>query len=878
MAAEQESLDPRSLPASIYRRLVEVALDIIAVLDSEGRLRFVNDAVARVLGYRPADVIGLPIEDFYHPDDRRRALDRFGKTLEEGNAGEEMEIYRLRHHDGSYRHLETLAVSRLDDPDVGGILLIARDVSERLVAESERAHLQARRELAARIARFGIWEWNSRTDELIANEAIRRLVRSEPGQQWAGTDEFLKRLMPDDRKPAKQALRAAAAGQPTEGLVVRMPLPDGTLRWLYLHAQNMAPAGMLSEWVLGLVMDVTEQRLAQQEITRRDEMLELATWGANVGVWTWFPDEDRSVYNERCAELLGLPTGELECATVALYDPVHPDDLPELKRLEAELLAGKTDVFDYAYRTRHDATGWHWVLDRGRVSERDANGRVVRVSGVTLDIEDAKRRERELDDQRLRLDLALNASRLGIWDYDATANELFVDRRFADIVGLSAEDLRRDYSLLEQRLHDEDRPRLQAAAADCAEGRASTVSFQGQLLKPDGRLVWINVEGVVTRQGPDGLPLRVTGTLADVTDRTREEQLKRTGERVASFGSYEYEVDSDRAYWSEGMYRIFGLQRGSAMTRGAIRGRPFPASSLPVVAEAMRAAEEDGTEFDIEVQSRNASGEPLWVRMIGRVESFQGKSKRVFGVVQDVTERRTLEAELLEVANREQQKLGSDLHDGLGQELTGISLLLQGLGQQVKAANPALATPFDQVSSLLSTAIRNTRTLAHGLAPVSFGRGGLSSALRLLAEQARVTYSVTVRLELAPEQDLGLGEVAGNHLYRIVQEALSNAVRHGHAGTITIRLGTSGGDCVLEVVDDGQGVGEHASQTRGLGLRSMAYRAQSIGGTFGIQKLPEGGTRVRLVCPLSAGTGNEAHSTRPADRSSSSTSARSKAR
>jgi two-component system sensor kinase FixL len=203
---------------------------------------------------------------------------------------------------------------------------------------------------------------------------------------------------------------------------------------------------------------------------------------------------------------------------------------------------------------------------------------------------------------------------------------------------------------------------------------------------------------------------------------------------------------------------------------------------------------------------------------------------------------------------------------------------LQGLAQQVKAANPALAKPFDHVSSLLSTAIRNTRTLAHGLAPVSFGRGGLESALRMLARQASMSYAVPVELELTTRHDPGLGEVAGNHVYRIVQEALSNAIRHGRADRITIRLGASAGDCVLEVIDNGRGIDDRGTQKGGLGLRSMAYRAQSIGGTFSIQRLPEGGTRVRLACPLPAREDNEVHPAGGGGGSSSSTRARSKAR
>jgi PAS domain S-box-containing protein len=848
MVADRDRMDPDDLPASIYRRLVEVALDVITLLDSEGRVRFVNEAVYQVLGYPPADVVGRPIEDFFHPDDKQRAVERLQKTLSERDAGGQTEIFRLRHRNGSYRHLESLAVSRLDDPEVGGIYLIARDVTARLAAEAERAIIQTRRELAAQVARFGIWEWNCQTNELIASEAVRDFVRAEPGQHWTDPDEFLKRFLPDDRGPMERALQDAAAGRPTEGLVARMPLPDGALRWLYMHVQNRQPGGPPSPWLLGLVMDVTAQKRAEQEIERREEMLELATWGANVGVWTWLPYEDRSVYNKRCAELLGIPTRELECTTAALYEPVHPDDLPEMKRREAELLAGKTDVFDYAYRARQDEAGWHWVMDRGRVSERDADGRVTRVSGVTLDIDEAKRRERELNDQRLRLDLALDASRLGLWDFDLARDELFVDQRYTDIVGLHAGALHRQYVEFVRHIHEDDRPRLLAAWRECLEGRASTLSFEGRLLRPDARMIWVHVEGFVARRHDDGRPARIIGTLADVSERVREQQLIRAGELVAGIGSIAFELGAGPAYWSEGAYRVFELP-GDFVPRGdTIRSLLLP-QGRSAAREAFRAAEEEGRDFDFEAEASTATGRRIWVRLIGRVDSFRGRPVRVHGIVQDVTERRRLEDELLEAANREQQKLGSDLHDGLGQELTGISLLLQGLGQQVKAANPSLTGPFDRISSLLSRAIRNTRSLAHGLVPVSFERGGLETALRTLAEQVTASQAVAVNLEFHWDEGPVLGDAAGNHVYRIVQESVSNAVRHGLAGNIDIRIRPMEESLVLEVQDDGRGIGDDALLSGGFGLRSMRYRAQAIGGTLSIHKVPGGGTRIRLLCP-----------------------------
>ena len=730
MVAERQEMTQTALPEGAYRALVEAAPDIVAVFHGDGRIRYINAATTALLGHAPTDVVGRPIQDFLHPDDRERAASRIAAVRAAPASEVVAENFRVRCHDGRYRHLETLALNRLGDAAIDGIFLIARDVTRRSEAESERLAAQERRRLTAEVARLGVWEWNLETNELVADEAVRQLVRPRPDQTWTGPEEFLARFHPEDREALYQAIRAAAAGREVCRRVARMPLQDGSLRWLYVYAQRLPGENRPGPWLVGLVMDVTAQKRTEQELSIRGELLELASWGADLGVWTWYPAEDRAVIDERSIQLLGLAGHHTERPTAECNSRVHPDDLATLERLEQELVSGVRERFDYAYRVQRDDPGWHWLLDRGRVSERDGNGRAIRVSGVTLDIDNEKQKERELEEQRLRLDLALKASRLGLWDFDAESEVLYVDARYTEITGLTPEDVRRNYASLTDAVHEDDRRVALAAVAGIRSGSRESIRFEGRLRRQDGRLTWIDIEGFIASRQPDGRPARIIGTIADITARKQ------------------------------------------------------------------------------------------------------------------------LEAALLESSSREQQRLGRELHDGLGQELTGISLLLQGIAGQVKAANPSLSQPFDRLSGLLSSAIRNTRLLAHGLAPVTPARGGLEGALMLLAEHSTASCGLPVGLELNVGKPLPLDERAGNDLYRIAQEALNNAVRHASASTVRIRLATTTHGIELEVLDDGCGIPDDAAEGDGMGLRSMTYRAQGLRGTLEVLRRQEGGTQVRVRVPL----------------------------
>jgi hypothetical protein len=250
----------------------------------------------------------------------------------------------------------------------------------------------------------------------------------------------------------------------------------------------------------------------------------------------------------------------------------------------------------------------------------------------------------------------------------------------------------------------------------------------------------------------------------------------------------------------------------------------------------------DGTEFTGEavMTSLELGAERVWL-----------------GVVQDITERKELEHEIIEIANREQQRIGSDLHDGLGQELTGVALMLRSLSVKIKKSEPAFTSDVDEMVVLVNHTIESTRALARGLSPVSLDRGGLVHALRGLAARAREMYGVEVRLRIRIWPQLTLDEPTANHLYRIAQEAVTNAVRHGRASKISVQLVVEERNVRLTISDNGVGLPAETSDepqhgSSGMGLKIMAYRARMIDGEVTVERLSEGGTRVRCRCRQSA--------------------------
>jgi len=208
-----------------------------------------------------------------------------------------------------------------------------------------------------------------------------------------------------------------------------------------------------------------------------------------------------------------------------------------------------------------------------------------------------------------------------------------------------------------------------------------------------------------------------------------------------------------------------------------------------------------------------------------------------------------LEAAVLDAVGREQRRFGTDLHDGLGQELTGLSLLLSALAKTARAAGSPYASDLAQAHEVTQYALVSCRTIAQGLSPFGPTEGGLVDALRDLVNRLKGSSGPHVAISVGDVSRLGLSPSVSDHLYRIAQEAVSNALKHAHAKSIKIALDVELKHIRLEICDDGWGVKDLGQKISGLGLRTMRYRASMIGALFAIESVPPNGTRVICDCP-----------------------------
>ncbi len=266
------------------------------------------------------------------------------------------------------------------------------------------------------------------------------------------------------------------------------------------------------------------------------------------------------------------------------------------------------------------------------------------------------------------------------------------------------------------------------------------------------------------------------------------------------------------------------------------------AAAAQWLAQVAKSAELPPAEWDC----LNSAGQRIRLEISTRVVGRAGKQMEVEGIARDITERKRLEREILEISSREQRRIGHDLHDGVCQQLAAIAYRMDILAEQLQEKGVAESSEAERVGGLVNEAINQTRGVARGLFPIGLEENGLVSALEELAVNTSNLFKVRCQFSAEgqlPKEENGVAL----HLYYIAQEAVLNAAKHGRADNISISLTRANDRFILAIRDDGSGFELSDHGFKGMGIRIMRYRARVIGATLDLKSQPGQGTQISCV-------------------------------
>jgi len=299
--------------------------------------------------------------------------------------------------------------------------------------------------------------------------------------------------------------------------------------------------------------------------------------------------------------------------------------------------------------------------------------------------------------------------------------------------------------------------------------------------------------------------------------------------------------------WNSAAQRLYGYTAKEAI------GQPItmlcPNERVDEVWEHLEVVRRDRHLEHFETTRVRKDGRRIDVSLsISPIKDAMGKVIGASAIARDVTEQKTLQREVLEIAAREQRRIGQDLHDGTGQELTGLAMLAQRLFGLLSRQSLPEAQAASKIVDGLEQALQNVRSLSRGLVPVEVDAEGLMAALAELTSRTGELHGIECSFRCDEPVSIAENQTA-THLYRMTQEALTNAVKHGRACQIDVNLESDGDLVTLKIVDDGIGIGASAEESAGTGLRIMRYRAELIRAKLSIEDVEPHGTQVTCTLP-----------------------------
>ena len=670
-AAQAARREAESLWAGIARQA------IYSITDRGGRIVEVNDAFCEVSGYSREELLGQThrlLNSGRHP---REFWADLWKSLASGRPWRGEVCNRRK--DGTVYWLDSLVTPFLDAGGrVDKFVSIRFDISARKLADERIAESEARYRTLADASPTMLWLSDTTGSTIDCNKAcldftgipLDRLL----GRGWMDI------VHPDDAELCARVNREAFEERRPFQLVFRVRRHDGEYRWIEDHAvPRYGPEGEFLGYA-GSAVDATErvqmhEALGQADLAIREERerLDMALDAGGLGWWDWNVATDRLAFDARFGAQLGLTREEMVTTGARWAERIHPEDVAEARRLVGEHLAGRTSVYVGERRARHADGTWRWILDRGKVVERDAEGAPLRMVGTHSDVTERKQGERDLQaamaqlrEERERLRLALAGGQLGLWDWNPQTGAVIFDQRWAEMVGESLASLAPTIESWMIRVHPADLPDARAGLDAHFAGRTECYECEHRMRHADGSWRWILNRGRVIARDAEGRPVRMVGTHMDVTPRHEAEQAviasaRFARETVDSLASHLAILDKagtivavNRAWreWAlhEGAGLIRAVEGQNYVEACAAEAGPLEADGLTIARGIRAVIGGESREFTLEYTCQ-AQAQQRWFHV--RVTPFSGQGPvRVVVAHQDITEHKLTEISLAQATTR----------------------------------------------------------------------------------------------------------------------------------------------------------------------------------------------------------------------------------
>jgi PAS domain S-box-containing protein len=503
-----------------FRAVIENSSDVIMVLDRDGAISYASPSVEQILGYTPEETVGKKVFEFLHPDDEPWVMDEHAQIVHAQGVFR-LDEGRVRHRDGSWRIFEVIARNRLDDPAVAGIVINARDVTERRQAERARHELEEKyRTLVEQSLQGVVIAQGSPLRLVFANPAASEILGYTSEELMAlSSEEIYGFMYPADREIAHQQSVDILGGRSLPPREIRLTRKDVAACYVQVFSRRIEYQGEPALQIA--ILDITERKQAEEALRESEERFRLAFENANIGMCLVDLDGYLTRVNRQMCEIFGYSQEELESITV--NDIAHPEDLDISPRFIQRATSGEIEHTQFEKRYFHKRGNIVW----GQVSSslvRDLQGAPLYFISHVQDITGHKRAEEALRESVAVLNESQAIAHIGSWELDIIANQLTWSDEAYRIFGLRPQEFDANYEAFLDAVHPDDRAAVDAAYSESLREGRDIYEIEHRIVRQDSGEVRVVHEKCRHVKDTSGRIVRSVGMVQDITERKRAEE------------------------------------------------------------------------------------------------------------------------------------------------------------------------------------------------------------------------------------------------------------------------------------------------------------------------------------------------------------------
>lgn len=512
----QEQEASASMRATLYERdrhqQAVNAHAIISVTDFAGNITYVNDKLCEVSGYRRGELLGHNhriLKSGAHPLD---FYEDMWNTISRGEiwSGEVCN----RRKDGQHYWVDSSIVPFMDASGMPyQYISIRTDITERKQNEENLRTSEERLRRGQAYANIGTWDWNIETGELFWSERIAPLFGYEQGALETTYENFINTIHPDDRQTVLDAVNACVDSDTPYQIEHRVVWPDGTTRWLLESGAVTRDASGNACHMLGVVQDIHIRKQAELALAESEKRLQQAQSLARLGHWQADMESGELYWSEEIFHIFGRDKATFKPSIAAFKGAIHPDDRSLVS--DSEKLAEQTGIHDVVHRILQPDGAVRYVHELAH-AERDANGRLLRLSGTVQDTTEFMQAKEQLRQSEERFSFAVEGAGDGIWDWNMQTGEMPLSGHYEAMLGYDKGELTPTIDAWVASVHPDDIARVQQNLQDYLEGKLKLYVVELRLRRKDGGYKWVLCRGTVVARNGEGKPVRMIGIHSDI--------------------------------------------------------------------------------------------------------------------------------------------------------------------------------------------------------------------------------------------------------------------------------------------------------------------------------------------------------------------------